>query len=95
MNKYIIDGYNGIMPLDLTNIDKKHHKNMIIEHQKNIEEYKLEQDKLPHNLKYENCIQKVYKQLKKEEYHKNQRIQKKIKQQEEIDKNRIKSYKNK
>lgn len=93
MNKYVIDGYFGIMPLDLTNVDEKYHKSMIKEHKKNIEEYKLEQDKLPHNLKYENCIQKVYKQLEKEEYHKNQRIQKKIKQQEEIDKNRIKLYK--
>ena len=80
MNKYVIDGYFGIMPLDLTNVDEKYHKSMIKEHKKNIEEYKLEQDKLPHNLKYENCIQKVYKQLEKEDYHRKKRIQK---QQEE------------
>uniref|UniRef100_A0A6C0F9N9 Uncharacterized protein n=1 Tax=viral metagenome TaxID=1070528 RepID=A0A6C0F9N9_9ZZZZ len=93
MSNNIINGYNGIIPLDLTNIDKKYHKNIIEEHKKNIEDYKLEQEKLPYHLKYENCIQKVYKQLEKEEYHKNQRIQKKIKQQEEVDKNRIKLYK--
>ena len=42
MNKNIIAGYNGIMPLDLTNIDKKYHKDLISEHKKNIEEYNLE-----------------------------------------------------
>tara|TARA_E500000178_G_C16508557_1_gene524807 strand:- start:156 stop:425 length:270 start_codon:yes stop_codon:yes gene_type:complete len=86
MSNNIIDGYFGIMPLDLTNVDEKYHKSMIKEHKKNIEDYKLEQDKLPDNLKYENCIQKVYKQLEKEDYHRKKRIQK---QQEEKYKNRI------
>jgi hypothetical protein len=76
MSNNIIDGYNGIMPLDLTNIDKKYHKTMIMEHKKNIKDYKLEQEKLPHHLKYENCVQKIYKQLEKEEYLKNLRLQK-------------------
>ena len=76
MSNNIIDGYNGIMPLDLTNIDKKYHKTMIMEHKKNIKDYKLEQEKLPNHLKYENCVQKIYKQLEKEEYLKNLRLQK-------------------
>ena len=92
MNKNIIAGYNGIMPLDLTNIDKKYHKDLISEHKKNIEEYKLEQETLPNHLKYENSILKVQKQLEIEEYHKNLRIQKKLKEQYENDMLRIKLY---
>ena len=76
MKKNIIDGYHGIMSLDLTNIDKKYHKNLISEHNKNIEEYKLEQEKLPYHLKYENCVQKIYTQLEKEDYHRKKRKQK-------------------
>tara|TARA_B100000424_G_scaffold270077_1_gene268516 strand:- start:7130 stop:7402 length:273 start_codon:yes stop_codon:yes gene_type:complete len=76
MSNNIIDGYNGIMPLDLTNIDKKYHKTMIMEHKKNIEEYKLEQEKLPIHLRYENTIIKVEKQLQLEDYHRKKRIQK-------------------
>ena len=76
MNKNIIAGYNGIMPLDLTNVDKKLHKVLIDQHKKDIEEYKLEQEKLPHHLKYENCVQKIYKQIEKEDYHRKKRIQK-------------------
>ena len=74
MSNNIIDGYNGIMPLDLTNIDKKYHKTMIMEHKKNIEEYKLEQEKLPIHLRYENTIIKVEKQLQLEDYHRKKRI---------------------
>ena len=76
MSNNIIGGYNGIMPLDLTNIDKKYHKNLISEHNKNIKDYKLEQAKLPKHLKYENCVQRIYKQLEKEEYLKNLRLRK-------------------
>lgn len=50
MKKYIIDGYHGIMPLDLTNVDSKYHKTLMNEHKNDIEEYKLQQDKLPPKL---------------------------------------------
>jgi hypothetical protein len=76
MSNNIIDGYNGIMPLDLTNIDKKLHKVLIDQHKKDIEEYKLEQEKLPIHLRYENTIIKVEKQLQLEDYHRKKRIQK-------------------
>ena len=76
MNKNIIAGYNGIMPLDLTNVDKKLHKVLIDQHKKDIEEYKLEQEKLPIHLRYENTIIKVEKQLQLEDYHRKKRIQK-------------------
>ena len=36
MKKYIIDGYLGIMPLDLTNVEPKYHRIMINEHNKDI-----------------------------------------------------------
>ena len=49
MKKYIIDGYLGIMPLDLTNVEPKYHRIMINEHNKDIEEYKLEQEKCSRN----------------------------------------------
>lgn len=76
MSNNIIDGYNGIMPLDLTNVDKKLHKVLIDQHKKDIEEYKLEQEKLPIHLRYENTIIKVEKQLQLEDYHRRKRIQK-------------------
>ncbi len=76
MNKNIIAGYNGIMPLDLTKVDKKLHKVLIDQHKKDIEEYKLEQEKLPIHLRYENTIIKVEKQLQLEDYHRKKRIQK-------------------
>ncbi len=76
MSNNIIDGYNGIMPLDLTNIDKKYHKTMIMEHKKNIKDYKLEQEKLPIHLRYENTIIKVEKQLQLEDYHRRKRLKK-------------------
>ena len=92
MSNNIIDGYNGIMPLDLTNVDKKLHKVLIDQHKKDIEEYKLEQEKLPIHLRYENTIMKAEKQLQLEEYHRNLRIQKKKKDQDYNDILRIKLY---
>ena len=76
MSNNIIDGYNGIMPLDLTNVDKKLHKVLIEQHKKDIEEYKLEQEKSPKHLRYENTIIKVEKQMQLEDYHRKKRIQK-------------------
>lgn len=92
MKKYIIDGYLGIMPLDLTNVEPKYHRIMINEHNKDIEEYKLEQEKLPSKLQYENCIGRIHTQLAKEEYLKKLRIQKKLKLQKENDELRNKLY---
>ena len=38
--KNIIDGYKGVMELDLTNIDPKYHKLYIDQHYKDIKDYK-------------------------------------------------------
>ena len=82
MKKYIIEGYLGIIPLDLTNVEPKYHKTMINQHKKDIEEYKLEQEKLPPKLRYENCIGRVHKQLEHEKYLHDLRIEKHVKEQD-------------
>lgn len=52
----IVKGYKGIMDLDLSSIDPKFHKEMIQQHKKDIDEYKIEQHKRPAKLRYENAI---------------------------------------
>ena len=53
---HIIKGYQGIMDLDLSLVDKKFWPEVIIQHYKEIEEYKKEQAQLPMRLRYENTI---------------------------------------
>ena len=74
-DKNIVPGYNGIMDLDLTNIPKEHHGDIIRQHYQDIEDYKIEQAKRPSHLRYENSILRVEDQLKIE----NELIQKRIK----------------
>jgi hypothetical protein len=74
-DKNIVPGYNGIMDLDLTNIPKKYHQEMIKLHNQDIEDYKVEQAKRPSHLRYENSILRVENQLKIE----NELFQKRIK----------------
>jgi hypothetical protein len=64
----LIKGYNGIMDLDLTNVNKQFHKNMIEQHKKDIMNYKLEQSKLKPELRYENTILVAIQKIKKENY---------------------------
>ena len=59
--KYIVEGYKGIMDLDLTNIPKIHHTEMVRKHHEEIEEYKMEQEKLPERLRYDNVVLKAQK----------------------------------
>ena len=58
---FIVPGYNGIMDLDLTNVDPKLHKEMKKQHEEDIKNYILEQSKLPKRLRYENTIVKAKK----------------------------------
>jgi hypothetical protein len=55
-NKMIVNGYKGIIDLDLSLIDPKFHKDAIERHYKDIEEYKLEQQSRPEKLRYESAI---------------------------------------
>lgn len=57
----VIKGYKGIMDLDLTNIDPTHHKSLIKQHKKDIINYKIYQENLPEELRYENTIEKIEK----------------------------------
>ena len=59
----IVKGYNGIMDLDLSSIDPKFHKEMIQQHNKDIDEYKRDQRQRPAKLRYENAINHAYKIL--------------------------------
>ena len=66
MSKYIIKGYKGIMDLDLTKVDSKYHKILIEQHNKDIDQYKIEQAKLPPEKRYENTIEKANNKLEYE-----------------------------
>ena len=59
----IIKGYLGVMDLDLTNVDVIYHKELIRQHYKDIESYKLEQANLPEKLKYENTIGEALRKM--------------------------------
>ena len=57
--KKIIEGYKGIMDLDLTNIPEYLKKETVELHMKDIENYKGYQFKLKPHLRYENTIERV------------------------------------
>lgn len=59
MKPIIIEGYKGVMPLDLTDVDPKYYKIMIAQHEEDIKEYNKYQDKLPLRLQYENTTKKA------------------------------------
>jgi len=87
MKELIIPGYNGIMDLDLTNIDSKFHNEMVNLHFQEIEEYKKEQLQRPKHIRYENCVKRIFKQKKrKREIVKKRELEKKIKKDEEYEK---------
>ena len=64
--KYIVSGYKGIMPLDLTHIDPKYHKVLINQHTADKIEYNIYQQSLKPELQYENSIQRVLQMLDKD-----------------------------
>ena len=91
-NDKIIKGYNGIIDLDLTNIDPKLHKIMVVQHYKDIEEYKLEQSKLKPEQRYENTIGKAYQKMEYENRILNKRLLKIKDNQEELDRKNNEKY---
>ena len=90
--KNIIDGYKGIMPLDLTNVDEKLHSILIKQHYKDIDLYKIEQAQLPEKLRYENTVMRAEKIHKMEEDAQKERVKLLRKQQELEDQKRIELY---
>ena len=59
INVDIVKGYNGVMDLDLTYIPEELKESMIEQHYKDILDYKMEQDTLKPNMRYENTIERI------------------------------------
>ena len=66
MKPIIIDGYKGVMPLDLSGVDPIYHTIMIEQHEEDIKEYNKYQQSLPAKLKYENSIERAIQLLEKD-----------------------------
>ncbi len=75
----IVKGYNGIMDLDLTLVPNELKKQMIDQHNKDIDNYKIEQSLLEPRLRYENTVERI--QLSHEKFQ--EIILKRLKLQEE------------
>jgi hypothetical protein len=88
MNKReIIDGYKGIMELDLTDIPENSKKIIVEQHMKDIDNYKSYQYKLKPSLRYENTIERIQKREEKEKKIQKQQID--ILLQEQIKRNEM------
>jgi hypothetical protein len=66
MKSIIIDGYKGVMPLDLSGVDPTYHAILIDQHAEDIKEYYKYQQSLPVKLKYENSIERAIQLLEKD-----------------------------
>jgi len=75
--KDIVEGYKGIMDLDLTHVQEELKKQMVDQHMKDIDDYKAEQAKLSPRLRYENTIERIRKlhQIDEEKQKKRAEIQ--------------------
>jgi hypothetical protein len=60
----IIDGYKGIMPLDMRDIDPKYRNDAIKQHEHDIAEYIKYQKSLSPRLRYENTVMRAEKLYK-------------------------------
>ena len=86
MDRNIIKGYNGVMDLDLTNVDKSLHKLLIEQHEKDIQMYKIEQSNLPESKRYENTIGYINKKLEFENHMRSIKLYKNEYNRKDIDK---------
>ena len=92
MNPTIIEGYKGIMPLDLSGVDTKYHKIMIDQHCKDIELYKIEESNIPVHLRYENTIERAMNLLQRDREWLKRLADKKRLEQFEKDKQRLQRH---
>jgi len=83
--KNIIDGYNGIMDLDLSLVPEKFIKITIDQHLEDIKEYTKYQSQLKPHLRYENTIMRVEKVDKMDKYALKQRNRIFLEKQEKED----------
>ena len=86
MKPIIIDGYKGVMSLDLSGVEPKYHKIMIDQHKEDINDYNRYQNELPLRLRYENTTEKANKLLYKDTEWLNRISDKKRLEQFEADK---------
>ena len=84
----IIAGYKGIMELDLTGVRQELKKELAVQHQKDIDEYKAEQYKLEPHRRYENTIERIQKIHHKDTIHQKKRMD----QQNEHQMKRVEIY---
>jgi hypothetical protein len=66
MKSDIINGYKGIMDLDLSLVDPRFHDIAVNQHYQDINQYKMEQSKLRPELRYENTVQRILQKQEKE-----------------------------
>jgi hypothetical protein len=66
MNPIIIEGYKGIMPLDLSGVDPIYHTIMIAQHKEDKKEYYDYQQSLPEKLRYDNTTKRALQLLEKD-----------------------------
>ena len=86
-----IEGYKGIMELDLTNIHPIYHDILIKQHKQDILLYKKYQKQLEPEMRYENTIEKIIKD--KQFYDNIRNMQAQIKKKEEDEKFKLLSEK--
>ncbi len=79
-----IEGYKGIMELDLTDIHPMYHDIVVKQHKKDILLYKKYQKQLEPEMRYENTIEKIIKD--KQFYDNIRNMKAQIKKKEEDDK---------
>jgi len=66
MKSDIIEGYKGVMDLDLNLVDPRFHEIAVKQHYQDINQYKMEQSELRPELRYENTVQRVLQKQEKE-----------------------------
>lgn len=88
--KDIVEGYKGVMDLDLTDVDPKYKKIMAAQHLKDINNYKGEQALLKPHLRYENTIGKIKKIHEKDAYY----LRKRMTESEEANRIRMEKLNN-
>lgn len=71
-----MNGYKGIMDLDLSSIDPKFHKELIDLHQADIKEYKLDQAKRKVKDRYDNSVGRILKNIEHENMLRTKRMKK-------------------
>lgn len=71
MSKNIVKGYKGVIDLDLSLVPHEYRDSAIKQHYQDIKDYKKYQKSLKPELRYENTILRVKKQIENEDYLRN------------------------